>query len=173
MDSRIDVGLEKSAVPAQNAIVAIDHIAIAVVDIGEAINWYVKCLGFKLVEERTTTGERTAMLSAVLTAGESVVVLVQGTSPESQVSRFIQQYGPGVQHIAFRVENLQHTMSRALASGAAADTSIIEGDRIRQLFLRRDSGSGVRVELIEKNGGAFSDTTVAQLFAEFENRDLV
>jgi methylmalonyl-CoA/ethylmalonyl-CoA epimerase len=154
-------------------LIGIDHIAIAVENLDEAVDWYVNGFGFRLEEKRTTTGLHTAMLSAVLTAGNIVVVLVQGTSERSQVSRFISRYGAGVQHIAFRVANIGQVISRLIYSGAAADTTLIEGEGIRQLFLRRDRGSGVRIELIERNGGTFSDKTVGQLFKEFEERDLV
>jgi methylmalonyl-CoA epimerase len=156
----------------QDCITGIDHVAVAVPDLAEAIDWYTNKLGFHLVEERETRGEHTAMLSAVVTAGSAVIVLIQGTSPESQVSRFIEKFGPGVQHIAFGVRDMDEAMDRVGASGGAADTPMIADTGIRQTFLRRDLGSGVRVELIERTGGSFSDTTVRQLFRAFEANDL-
>src|SRR5689334_20851799 len=80
----------------QDCITGIDHVAVAVDDIAQAIDWYTNTLGFHLVEERETHGEHTSMLSAVVSAGSAVVVLIQGTSPQSQVSRFIEKFGPGV-----------------------------------------------------------------------------
>ena len=53
-----------------------------------------------------------------------------------------------------------------------AETPVIEDSGIRQVFLRREPGSGVRVELIERNGGDFSDQSVNQLFLAFEQGDL-
>ena len=153
-------------------VVGVDHVAIAVVDLEEAIKWYTQCLGFRCVEKRLTKGERTAMISAVLVQGDVVVVLIQGTGRESQVSRFIEKFGPGVQHIAFRVNDLRGVLSRVRAAGGGEDTALIEGDGIRQVFLRRDPGSGVRVELIERNGGDFSDKSVEELFRTFEAKGL-
>ena len=154
-------------------VVGIDHVAIAVEDLDASIRWYADNFGFTLVEKRRTEGKTTAMLSAVMAAGGAVVVLVQGTTPESQVSRFIEHFGPGVQHVAFEVSDLKAAVERlAKRQGAAADTGMIHGKGISQVFLRRDPGSGVRVELIEKRGGTFSDATVGQLFEEFESRDL-
>lgn len=162
-NSTIDFGI---------SVLGVDHIAIAVEDIRESIDWYVKALGFILTEERTTAGARTSMLSAVLTSGSSVVVLVQGTSPESQVCQFIKHFGPGVQHIGLRVSHLNQAMERAQLAGATFDIPPIEGDGIRQAFLRRDPKSGVRIELIERNGGTFNDASVEQLFRQFEGKSL-
>jgi 4-hydroxyphenylpyruvate dioxygenase-like putative hemolysin len=156
----------------QDCITGIDHIAVAVIDLPEAIDWYTTKLGFHLVEERETRGERTSMLSAVVTAGTAVVVLIQGTTPESQVSRFIEHFGAGVQHVAFGVSDMDQAVDRLITAGAALDTPLIEDVGIRQAFLRRDPGSGVRVELIERTGGTFSDDTVRQLFRAFEADDL-
>ena len=153
-------------------IVGIDHIAIAVEDLDEAVDWYVTKLGFQLQQTRVTRGESTAMISAVLFAGSAVVVLVQGTEPASQVSRFIEKFGPGVQHFAFTVRDMDEAMQRVTAAGGGADTELIVSPGLKQVFLRRDVGSGVRVELIERGGGDFSDESVENLFRDFEARDL-
>lgn len=153
-------------------VVGIDHIAIAVPDLDEAVDWYVTKLGFELQQTRVTRGERTAMISAVLFAGAAVVVLVQGTEPASQVSRFIEKFGPGVQHFAFTVRDMDEAMQRVTAAGGMADTELIVSAGLKQVFLRRDAGSGVRIELIERGGGDFSDESVENLFRDFESRDL-
>jgi hypothetical protein len=77
-----------------------------------------------------------------------------------------------VQHIAFGVRDMDEAMDRLAGSAGALDTPLIEDVGIRQAFLRRDPGSGVRVELIERTGGSFSDNTVRQLFLAFEASDL-
>ena len=156
----------------QGCIVGVDHIAIAVSNLTEAIDWYTRKLAFRLIEQRMTYGERTGMISAVLSAGTTVVVLVQGTTPDSQVSKFITAFGAGVQHVAFAVTDLDEAIEQVSLAGGLADTCIIADEGIRQVFLRRDAGSGVRVELIERKGGEFSDKSVQQLFSEFEKHDL-
>jgi catechol 2,3-dioxygenase-like lactoylglutathione lyase family enzyme len=156
----------------QDCITGIDHVAVAVVDLKEAVDWYVNKLGFHLMEERETRGARTTMLSAVVAAGTAIVVLIQGTTPESPVCRFIEKLGPGVQHIAFGVKDMDEAMDRVVASGGATDTPLITDVGIRQAFLRRDPGSAVRVELIERTGGSFSDNTVQDLYLAFEAADL-
>jgi methylmalonyl-CoA/ethylmalonyl-CoA epimerase len=153
-------------------IVCVDHIAIAVADLEESIDWYTRKLGFRLIERRMTRGERTGMISAVVVAGGAVVVLVQGLEPDSQVSKFVSIFGAGVQHVALSVENLEQAMKQVTAAGGVADTPVIQDEGIRQVFLRRDAGSGVRIELIERKGGDFSDKSVQQLFRAFETNDL-
>jgi methylmalonyl-CoA/ethylmalonyl-CoA epimerase len=164
-----------SKLPAEivDLVIDLDHVAIAVPELNEAIRWYVDGLGFRLIERRATRGASTGMISAVLAAGRAIVVLIQGTSAESQVSRFIDNFGPGVQHIAFAVTDIEQALARIENAGGAADIPMIVEDGIRQVFLRRDPGSGVRVELIERRGGTFSDRSVEQLFRAFEARELV
>jgi hypothetical protein len=111
------------------------------------------------------------MLSAVMKAGSAVVVLVQGVGPNSQVSRFVERFGSGVQHLALEVTDLDVAIKHF--NSAAADIDVIEEDGIRQVFLRRDQGSGVRIELIERRGGNFNDRSVEKLFRAFESKDLV
>lgn len=153
-------------------ITELDHIALAVEDLESAVEWYVRCLGFNVLERRTTRGATTAMHSAVLQAGRAVIVLTQGTSSDSQVSRFIQRFGPGVSHVAFAVKNIDETIARLHANGGAIDTPLMEDVGIRQTFLRRDARTGVRIELIEKRGGQFTDSSVDRLFRHFERLEL-
>jgi methylmalonyl-CoA epimerase len=155
-----------------DCIRGVDHVAIAVVDLDESIDWYTQKLGFKCLERRATHGQRTSMVSAVLAAGSAHIVLVQGTSPESQVSQFITHFGPGVQHLALAVKDLDQAMDRVTQAGGSADTPPISDEGIRQVFLRRDPGSGVRIELIERRGGVFTDKSVEELFRTFETHGL-
>jgi methylmalonyl-CoA epimerase len=149
---------------------SIDHIAIAVHDLEQSIAFYQKVLGFELHERRRTEGKTTAMISAVMKAGPVTVVLLEGTSPESQVSKYVEHYGPGVQHIAFEVENLPAAAEELKRAGLEFDTSIIESPGLRQIFSARDPGSGMMYEFIERMGGDFSDASVQNLFEQLEKK---
>lgn len=162
-----DLPLSKLGVPPEQ-ILDLDHIAIAVTDLEQAVAWYSDVLGFSVLERRRTQGASTSMISAVVRAGSAIVVLVQGVEPDSQVTRFIDRFGPGVQHIAFAVKDLDAAMARVEAAGGRSDTGVLAEVGIRQAFLRRDPGSGVRVELIERRGGEFSDASVERLFRSME-----
>jgi len=156
----------------QLSIVGVDHVAIAVSDLSAAIEWYTDNFAFRVIERRVTRGEHTAMISAVLKAGSATLVLVQGTTPESQVSKFVQHFGCGVQHLALQVNDLDAAIQRLSETGSVIDTPIIGDEGIRQVFLRRHQGSGVRIELIERRGGDFTDQSVERLFRVFEANDL-
>lgn len=153
--------------------VKIDHVAIAVRDLEESIAFYQKLLGFQLVERRSTDGAQTGMVSAVLRAGAIIIVLVQGTSPDSQVNRYIEHFGPGVQHIAIEVRDVRKLMSELSLSGVEFSTTLIEGRNIRQAFTARDRTSGMMYEFIERqtNDGDFTDQSVAELFAQLESNN--
>ncbi len=157
---------------AEHAI-GLDHVAIAVPDLESALTWYRDVMGFEVVERRTTAGKKTGMVSAVLKAGPLIFVLVQGTSPESQVSRFIAHYGPGLQHMAVAVKDLPNLAQRLAAAGIEFDTTIIQGEGIRQIFTARDPRSGMMYELIERQvaDGHFSDQSVNELFRQLEAKD--
>lgn len=150
---------------------SVDHVAIAVKDLEDSIKLYTDVLGFELKERRRTEGKHTAMVSAVLKAGPVTVVLLQGTSPDSQVSRFVENFGPGVQHVAIGVQNLPEMAEELKASGMEFDTTVIQSPGLRQIFSKRDPGSGMMFEFIERMGGDFSDQSVQQLFEQLEQKD--
>lgn len=150
---------------------AVDHIAIAVRDLEESIKHYSEQYGFQLHERRRTEGKASAMVSAVMKAGPLTFVLLQGTSPESQVSRYVDHYGPGVQHIAIEVDDLTVVAEELTTAGVQFDTSIISSPGLRQIFTHRDESSGMMYELIQRMGGDFSDESVKNLFEQLEAKD--
>ncbi len=151
--------------------VSIDHVAIAVRNLEESIKFYIEVLGMELKERRRTEGKQTAMISAVLKAGPITVVLLEGTSPESQVSRFVEHFGPGVQHLAIGVQNLPQMAAEFKASWFEFDTTFISSPGLRQIFSKRDVASGTMFEFIERMGGDFSDQSVQQLFEQLEQKN--
>lgn len=153
-------------------VLGIDHVAIAVEDIDASIAWYASALGFSLMERSAVCGDHSGMLYAVLKAGETTVVLVQGTSPESQVSKFLTAFGSGMHHIAYAVANLDDAIASATRAGGIADTPVISDEGIRQAFLQRDPTTGIRIELIERHGASFSEQNVEHLFRALEEKDL-
>lgn len=152
---------------------AIDHVAIAVRSLPDAIEHFRDSFGFEVVEEREVAGEFSGMVTAVLIAGDVKIVLVQGTSPASNVSRYIEHYGPGVQHLAIRVDDAEGALADLRERGCDLLTGIIHADGLDQIFTRRDQNSGMQVELISrsKNEG-FSDSNVRELFEAMEREQV-
>src|SRR5215208_5053488 len=124
-------------------VTTIDHVAIAVRNLEESIRFYTDVLGFELKERRRTEGKQTAMISAVLKAGSITVVLLEGTTPESQVSRFVEHFGAGVQHLAIGVKDLPEMAEDLKEAGMEFDTTVIQSPGLRQIFSKRDEGSGM------------------------------
>lgn len=150
---------------------AVDHLAIAVDDLEAAVAFYRDRLGFQEAERRTTQGVKTGMESVVMKGGPLHVVLLKGTSPESQVSRYVEEYGPGVQHVAFRVTGLESVVADLRERGMAFDTGIIEGTGLKQAFSTRDPISGMMFEIIERTGEeGFQDQNVQKLFESLEQK---
>lgn len=147
----------------------IDHIAIAVRDLDAGVDFFAHVLGFTLLRRRRVQGTRTGMVSAEMEHNGIKFVLCQGTEPESQVSRLIENFGPGVAHIALAVNDAQNTASELRGHGLAFDTSVIEGAGLRQVFSRRDANTGLSFEFIERGGEeGFLEENVNQLFAQLE-----
>jgi 4-hydroxyphenylpyruvate dioxygenase-like putative hemolysin len=147
----------------------VDHMAVAVLDLSKSIDFYVCCMGFKLDCIRETTGKYSGMRSAVLFSGKFSIVLLQSLDKESQVQRYIERYGPGVQHVAFAVINLDEVVKNLQNRGIKFSTNIIESKGLRQIFTKRDEGSGMMYEFIERiNNDNFSEDNVNSLFQQLE-----
>lgn len=151
----------------------VDHIAIAVKNIDEALFLYQDIFGFSLLKRREIVGVFSGMVSAELDAGGFSVVLVQGTSPESQVSRYIEEYGPGVQHVAIEVNNVESLSKILKESGVEFATNIIRGEGLVQIFTQRDENSGMMLEFIQriKNTKGFETGNIQQLFKQLEENN--
>ena len=153
-------------------LIAVDHLAIAVDDLEGAVHFYTSNLGFVEVERRRTEGKKTGMDSVVLKGGDLKIVLLKGTTPESQVTRYVEEYGPGVQHVAFRVQGLEEVFTDLKERGLSFDTGVIEAPGLKQAFSSRDPVSGMMFELIERTGEeGFSDANVKKLFESLEQKD--
>jgi catechol 2,3-dioxygenase-like lactoylglutathione lyase family enzyme len=154
----------------------IDHITLAVEDLWESVRWYTQCLGFSEIESdrRVIEGETTGMISAVVQKDGLIVVLQQGTHPNSHLCKYISQNGPGVHHVAFSVPSLEGALTQVAQGGGAADIDVVQGKSLKQVLLRRDKGSAVRVELVEMaEGGAFDNDSITNWFVQFEKKGLV
>lgn len=147
----------------------IDHLAIAVKDLEKAVSYYRDVLGMELVERRKTVGKTTAMISAVMSAGGFDIVLMEGVGEDSQITRYIETYGEGVQHVAFEVENLESCVTQLAYDGMAFSTEVINGNQLKQVFSKREENSGMMFELIERKGeSGFQDNNVNDLFSQLE-----
>ena len=149
----------------------IDHVAIAVQDLEKSISFYTQ-LGFELTERMTTRGSESGMISAVMMAGPVKFVLLQGTDENSQITRFINEFGPGAQHIAIEVEHCEAVCEALENNGLIFNTGIIKGPGLTQRFTQRSPASGVMLEFIQRHETieGFSEQNVADLFKQLEDK---
>jgi chorismate mutase-like protein len=153
--------------------IGIDHVAIAVRDLDAAIAYYGDVLGFELRERRQFSGRISGMDSAVMEAGGVKFVLVQGDSPESNVSRYIEAYGPGVQHVAIEIPDPQAAIDDLRARGCDLLTGIIRGPGLDQIFTKREPTSGIQLEIIARaENDGFDPSNVQELFEAMERENV-
>lgn len=128
----------------------IEHIGIAVKDINVSIPIYEKLLGSKCykLEEVESEGVKTAFFRV----GESKIELLEATSNDSPIAKFILKKGEGIHHISFEVTDIEEEIKRLEKDGfelinkttkEGADNKIIA-------FLHPKSTSGVLVELCQE-----------------------
>lgn len=128
----------------------IDHIGIAVKSIDEALKFWEGALGIKChgVEEVTEQKVKTAFLPLA----DTEVELLEGTSPESPVAKFIESKGEGIHHLAIRVENLEAALAELSEKGVRL---IDEKPRLgaggaKIAFIHPKATGGVLLELSER-----------------------
>jgi methylmalonyl-CoA/ethylmalonyl-CoA epimerase len=131
-------------------VLKIDHIGVAVEKLDEALKVYEGILGLEL--HGTETVEEQKVTTAFLPLGESEIELLETTDPEGAIGKFIAAKGQGIQHIAFRVENLEEALAELKAKGVRLiDEKPRQGaGGARIAFLHPKSTNGVLVELCER-----------------------
>ncbi len=128
--------------------VAIDHLGIAVNDLGPAISFYEE-LGFRVAHRETVELEKVEV--AMLPAGDSRIELLQPAAGDSPISKFLTKRGPGLHHLALRVPDLDATVARLRESGAQLLNEPRAGaGGHRYVFIHPASAGGVLLELIQE-----------------------
>ena len=126
----------------------IDHLGIAVKSLAEAKKFYQK-LGLEVMPEETVEAEKVRL--AMVPVGESRIELLEPTSPDSTIARFIEKRGEGLHHVAVHVNDLSGTVERLKASGTrliSDDIKIGAGGHL-YVFVHPSSSGGVLLELVE------------------------
>lgn len=127
----------------------IDHVAIVVEDIEEALGFWQDALGLSLdyVEE---VPDQEAVV-AFLPTGTSELELVRPTTKDSGIARFMDRRGPGVHHICFEVDDIEGALQRMKAKGLRLvnEQPMIGTGGKRIAFIHPESTHGVLVELYE------------------------
>lgn len=94
---------------------AIDHVGIAAHSIDQALPLYRDVFGLQVSFREIVAQQGTEV--AFLQCGDSAVELLAPVGPESAVAAFLAERGPGVHHIAYRVENVEDALQRCAHDG--------------------------------------------------------
>ncbi len=126
----------------------IDHVGIAVKNLEEAIKTY-KALGLEVSEIEEVKEQKVRV--AMLPVGESRIELLEATSPDSAIAKFIERRGEGIHHLAINVSNIDEALKNAKDSGL---TLIDEKPRMgaggkKVAFVHPKSTHGVLLEFVE------------------------
>lgn len=127
----------------------VEHIGIAVKDIAQADALYERLLGVAPYKHESVASEN--VTTSFFQRGETKIELLEATSSESAIAKFIEKKGEGIHHIAFEVANIHQEMERLRSEGfillneqpkRGADNKLV-------CFVHPKSANGVLVELCQ------------------------
>jgi methylmalonyl-CoA/ethylmalonyl-CoA epimerase len=131
----------------------IDHVGVAVEEIDAVLPFYTDVLKLELVHRETVAEQ--GVEAALLDVGDGHVELVAPLGPETGVAKFLDKRGPGLHHVAYRVEGIETVLATLASAGIRL---IDESPRIgirgsRVAFLHPASTGGVLTEIVEPAEG--------------------
>jgi methylmalonyl-CoA/ethylmalonyl-CoA epimerase len=133
-------------------ILQIDHIGIAAQSIDQAAPFWSVILGLPIAGREVVVEQKA--ITAFLPVGESELEILESTSPEGAVARFIESRGEGIQHIALRVDNLEEALQELREKGVKLiDEKPRRGAGGAKIaFIHPKATNGVLLELSERSG---------------------
>jgi methylmalonyl-CoA/ethylmalonyl-CoA epimerase len=129
----------------------IDHVGIAVADLDEAIDYYRRVFDVRVVHQEVN--EEQGVREAMLAVGDSgsYIQLLAPLTPDSTIATFLDRHGPGVQQVAYGVEDVDAASAELRAKGVRLlyDTARRGTAGSRVNFVHPKDAGGVLVELVE------------------------
>jgi methylmalonyl-CoA/ethylmalonyl-CoA epimerase len=136
-------------------ILSIDHVGIAVPDLDDAIAFYARVFGLTAthIEENVEQGVREAMLAAP--HGGAMIQLLAPLRPDSPIGKFLDRSGPGIQQMAYTVDDIRATADAMRAEGVRLLYDEPKTGTAGALinFVHPKDAGGVLVELVEPAAG--------------------
>lgn len=131
------------------AITKLDHVALAVSKIDEHLPIYTQLFGMEVVGRFRSEEERYAGVTLDVPGSNAQWEVVQPTSDDSFLARFLRERGPGLHHVTFQVEDVEKAAEILRARGIEPFGGVRVGSTWKELFIHpRDSG-GVLIQLYE------------------------
>lgn len=126
----------------------LNHIAVAVDNISEALNFWEGALGIKLDHMEDVPSQKVKV--AFLSVGDSEVELVQPTAEDTGTAKFLKAHGAGMHHLCFEVDNIEEMLADLMSKNIRLINEkplVLEGRKMA--FIHPKSASGVLVELYQ------------------------
>jgi methylmalonyl-CoA/ethylmalonyl-CoA epimerase len=129
----------------------LDHVGIAVRDLQEALRFYRDALGLEIEAPEDVPSQRVRVHFVPL--GEAAVELLEATSPESPIAKYLDRRGPGLHHLTLRVEDIRAALAQLKARGVRLidETPRPGAHGSLVAFVHPSSAHGVLVELVERS----------------------
>ena len=127
----------------------IDHVALVVGDIDEALRFWQDSLGITLEHQEDNAREQS--LIAFLPVGDSEIELVQPTSDDSGVAKFLEKRGSGMHHICLEVDDIEAMLAQLKAKDVQLihEEPALAANGKKYAFIHPKAAFGVLVELYE------------------------
>lgn len=127
----------------------INHLGIATKGIDEALKFWEDALGLENVHTEIVEDQKVRV--AMLPIGESRVELLEPTSDDSPISKFLEKRGGGIHHIAVDVDDIEASLARLKAKGMRLidETPRIGAEGCLVAFVHPASTNGVLLELVQ------------------------
>ncbi len=128
----------------------IEHIGIAVKNLQESIDYYEKVLNLKCYKIEEVADQK--VKTAFFMVGQTKIELLESTSPEGPIGKFIEKKGEGIHHLAFAVDGLEEALEFVNSKGVQLiDSKPRAGaEGLNIAFLHPKSTFGVLTEFCEK-----------------------
>jgi methylmalonyl-CoA epimerase len=125
----------------------IDHVGVAISDLGESLKFFRDALGLELEAPEDIPSQR--VRAHFLQAGDATVELVEPTSEDSAIAKFITKRGPGLHHLCLRVDDIVSALAELKAKGVRLidETPRPGAHHSLVAFIHPSSTHGVLVEL--------------------------
>ncbi len=127
----------------------VEHIGIAVKDLSSSVSLFEKLLNVE--PYKTEVVENQNVTTAFFKTGETKIELLQGSSPDNIIQKFIETKGEGLHHIAFEVEDIHAQMKRLKQEGFIILTDKPQKGADNKLicFINPKTANGVLIELCQ------------------------
>ncbi|QJW45294.1 methylmalonyl-CoA epimerase [bacterium BFN5] len=131
-------------------VTKVDHIGIAVKDLEQAKKFYTEMLGMEVQGEEVVEQQKVKV--CFIPSGDSEVELLESTSPDGPIAKFIEKNGEGIQHIALRVDNIENALADLKAKGVRLidETPRYGAGGASIAFVHPKATGGILLELSER-----------------------